>query len=234
MKTIYCILCFVFSISISYAKMNPYIAGIVTSAGGGGTVSYVGAEQNNNNSNSIVVTVPAGTSDGDYMLACATSDSDEDISFSGADFTEIASVTSSSSRTECAERTASSEPANYTFTKTASDGFAAGIIVFEKTSGTWSEVDTTSNAQGTTTSTSTAVDTQNNSALFIWFGNDDVASYDTEPATMTRVIDVSASSTARSAGYYELYATGESSVTETFIWDNSGDVSCVAVALEAQ
>lgn len=219
--------------SLCFAGANSVMVSFVPASGGGGTptLSFV---DNSSTSGSFATTltlsVPSGTSDGDIMIASVSDDTDHAVTCSG--WTEITNDSVTSSRNTVFYRIASSEPASYDFTTSASSVKAGNISTFEKTGGTW-DIEAYSSVVtdvGNTTLTSTAITTTNNSIYYTSWSNDGSISVTTGPSGMTLVANVSASS-VKNDTYYQMITTG-SSVSKSITYASNEDITCIAICID--
>lgn len=221
------------------------VGGMVPSKIGGMEIgidlSYVSSSDNSAGaSTTVVVTAPAGIQDGDILLAFFMIEDENATDTPPTGFIEIdLSTTTATTQQWSYYKIASSESGNYTFTSSATDNLSANIVVFRKTSGTWTAPTTVgyhneNDATTQTTLTSGNVTTQDNSILVIsWCTSQSAGTVNTAPSGMTLVTTIDGTGTYQHT-YREAIVTGGAGVNRTIILNGStGEMTSTAVVLYA-
>ena len=225
--------------SLAWAGSTTVVVG--QGGGGGITISYKSYTSKTYTGSSFgSIDAPSGTTAGDLLIISIIDDDAYEVT--GTGFTQIATVTSSSSRLTILYRVVEEgDGSSYSFTKSGT-GHAAIMTRFSKTGGTWDvstyNTSTASSPENSSTSiTSGEVTATAGSCLYLTMGDDDTSGAVTSaPSDMTQIDFLEASSSGQSyaigAWYQEDMTSGavQKSVTVT----SAGDLSTIAVIIKAE
>ena len=223
----------VFAVGIQEMQRS-VIARMNVEVGGGGTPSFRSYDVGGTTGFDPSVPMPTGTIEGDLMVMTL---SDDDVytpdAQSGWTLIRTTTVESAATLTSWYKVAGVSESGPYVIVTGSEDArsMSAMIITFSKTGGTWAIHDHQANTADSTTVTSTATDTVDDSILIFMGLHDAFGNITSDPADMTITEEFNISSCAV-VGYHESYTTGSSGVTKSITWNDSEQLGVHTICIK--